>query len=229
MKETLMNILGIVKEKTSTTKILAILGVVLILAGLFFNVGTLKFKVKSKEMKKELKDKMGSYVSDEDINKRIDELEKETKRHSYKGTEMQSWGGIVILISGVAALALVYIDFVKAKLPEETVKKITIWDKLENRKMVWAPAVITLVVLILTWQIPLKKDFADDTHVDYKEVKKELEEAEKEAYMKASFVIGSGFVFIFLGAAALVAYPILYKPEIADATPATTEKEEVKE
>ena len=37
------NVLNTVKSKVKTTKVLAILGVVLILLGLFFNVGSLKF------------------------------------------------------------------------------------------------------------------------------------------------------------------------------------------
>ncbi len=222
------NVLSTIKDKVATTKVLAIIGVVLIIAGLFFNVGTLKFKVDKKAMKKELEAEMGDYKSvlgDDYVDKQLDELSKMAKRYDSKGTAMKCWGGFVMLIGGVAALALVYIDFVKAKLPEETVKKITFWDKLENRKAVWVPAILILVVLILTWQIPLKKDYADIRNIEYKEVKDSLKEA-KDAHVKVNYMIGAGFVFIFLGAASLIAYPILYKPEITEATPAATPADE---
>ena len=112
------NVLNTVKTKATTTKVLAILGIVLIILGLFCNVGTLKFKVHKKEAKSKIEEQMGDYKSlmgDDYVDKMLDELDKEAKKHEYSGTEMKTWGGPVILILGVAALAMVFIDFVKAK------------------------------------------------------------------------------------------------------------------
>ena len=199
------NVLNTVKNKVKTTKVLAILGVVLILLGVFFNVGSLKFKEAESE--------------GFDLNSMFGML-------NIKSEAMLTdyWGGIVIIILAVLALALAYVGFVKAKLPETAVNKITFWDKLENIKAIWVPAIIILVIVIATWKTPIQNKFLDSMNATLggvssmfgggEEAKLTREDLEDDSFKEdARYKIGTGFVLVVLGAAALIAYPIFYKPE----------------
>ncbi len=198
------NVLNTVKSKVKTTKILAILGVVLIILGVFFNVGELKFK----------EQKSGGY----DIGAMFGALkiESEAMLTNY-------WGGIVIILLAVVALALAYIGFVKSKLPETTASKITFWDKLENAKAIWVPAIIILVILIGTWKTPIQNKFVDSMNetmgsfssmLGEGNLKITKDDLKEDSFKDAtSYSIGLGFVLVLLGSIALIAYPIFYKPE----------------
>ena len=202
------NVLNTVKNKVKTTKVLAILGVVLILLGLFFNVGKIGYKVKNRE-KYKASITMYYEPSDEQLRESIKQVEKT----EFTNTSMKYWGGPVMLILSAVALALVYINFIESKIPEETRKKIAFWDKLKNKKMVLVIAAIIMVILISTWQIPVNKDIYED--IESSEIKEMKEESNADG-VKMSHSIGAGFILIFLGAASLGAYPFLYKPEESD-------------
>lgn len=209
------NVLNTVKSKVKTTKILAILGVVLIILGVFFNVGELKFK----------EEKSGGF----DISSIFGMLKVESE-----AMLTDYWGGIVIIILAVLALALAYIGFVKSKLPEATVSKITFWDKLENAKAIWVPAILILLILILTWKTPIQNKFINSWNSSIggmssmmgggdsmKLTKDDMKDDKFSDSVKYS--IKPGFIIVLLGAAALIAYPIFYKPEekVQETTPAT--------
>lgn len=218
------NVLNTVKEKVKTTKVLAIVGVILIILGLFFNVGRMHFKLQKEDARKSIEAEVGDYASyfgDDYITSQLDSLEKMAEAMEFEETAMNYWGGYAMLILGVVALALVFIDFVKAKLPVATAEKIKFWDVLKNKKLITLVAAVILVLLVVTWTTPLKKEFADSVGIEMKEVNDELKEGE-ENFVKAKYSLGTGFIFIFLGAVSLGAYPFLYKPEetVAEAQPA---------
>ncbi len=210
------NVLNTVKSKVKTTKILAIIGIVLVILGLFFNVGKLSFKVDKDKIKTSIKESAGSWLSDEEISKRIDSeidsVNSLAKSYTIEETSMNYWGGYVMLILAVIATCLVFIDFIEKKVPAEKIQKISFWSKLKNLKVVCLPAIIILVIMVATWKMPLKAGFADDADMEYKEVNERLDSM-KGYYLEAKFSIGLGLVFVVLGSAALVAYPLLYKPE----------------
>lgn len=204
------NVLNTIKSKVKTTKVLAILGVVLILLGLFFNVGSLKF-----DLGKDGAEGM-AMLSMFGIN----------LTEEVEATPMNCWGGYVMLILGILALAIVFIDFVKAKLPANAVEKFKYWNLLENKKAIWVVAAIIIVILVATWKRPMQAKFVDSMNESMSSLSsmasafggsssepekmkiKDLKDAEGIEYS-----IGAGFVIILLGAAALIAYPIFYKPE----------------
>lgn len=90
-----------------------------------------------------------------------------------------------ILVLGVLALALVYIDFIISKIPEG---KVEFLKKLRNPKLVLIPAIISVIMI-----------FVKASNVDIF----------KYSYIKAGF----GFYLLLIGAIALAAYPFLHKSE----------------
>lgn len=224
------NVLNTVKSKVKTTKVLAILGVVLVLLGLFFNVGKLHFKVQKDKVKEEVKTQAEQYgvsfgsEQEKAVEEEIESLEKMVDSYAIEETSMNYWGGYVMLILGVLALALAYINFIESKIPEEARAKIKFWEKLKNIKLILVIGVIILVLLVCTWKMAINTSIAKDADVKMSEVDDQIEALEKLTgdLVKGKYSIGSGFVLIFLGAAALIAYPIFYKPEetVAEAQPA---------
>ncbi len=210
------NVLKTVKSKVKTTKVLAIIGAVLIILGLFFNVGKLTFKVDKDAVKAEIKEQSGNYVSDSEISKmidsRIDSLNSMAKSQAVEETSMNYWGGYVMLILAILAVGLVFIDFIEKKVPADKIAKISFWSKLKNTKLICLLAVVILVIMVATWKMPLKKGFADETGLEYKEVSERLDSI-KEYFLQAKYKIGTGLIFVVLGSVSLAAYPLLYKPE----------------
>lgn len=210
------NVLNTVKSKVKTTKVLAIIGAVLIILGLFFNVGKLTFKVDKDAVKAEVKEQSGGYASDSEISKmidsQIDSLNSMAKSQAVEETSMNYWGGYIMLILAILAVGLVFIDFIEKKVPADKIAKISFWSKLKNAKLICLLAVVILVIMVATWKVPLKKGFADETGLEYKEVSERLDSI-KEYFLQAKYKIGTGLVFVVLGSVSLVAYPLLYKPE----------------
>lgn len=210
------NVLNTVKSKVKTTKILAIIGIVLVILGLFFNVGKLSFKVDKDKIKSSIKESVGSWLSDDEVSKRIDSeidsVNSLAKAHTIEETSMKYWGGYVMLILAVIVTCLVFIDFIEKKVPADKIAKISFWNTLKNTKLICLLAAVILVIMVATWKMPLKAGFADDANLEYKEVNERLDSME-DYYLQAKFSIGLGLVFVVLGSVSLVAYPLLYKPE----------------
>lgn len=215
------NVLNTIKSKVKTTKILAILGVVLIILGLFFNVGKLKPKVTDKEKFKSTNPYAAYYtLTDDQVKEAIKESEKEV----WETTGIEYWGGYVMLILGVVGIALAYIDFIESKVPAETREKIKFWDKLKNIKLISVVAAVVLILLILTWKMPINKYYCEKEKVEMEDLSEEFDDLEKIG-IKMKYSIESGFILIFIGSVALGAYPFFYKPEekVQEATPVSQE------
>ena len=91
-----------------------------------------------------------------------------------------------VLILGILALALVFIDFIIAKVPEG---KADFLKNLRNPKFALVPAILSAIILF-------SQANGDAGIID-------------TSYVKAGF----GFYLLVLGTIALAAYPFLYKGE----------------
>lgn len=135
------------------TKILGIVGALLLIVGSFMNFATADF--------------FGMKAS---ISLIGDELE-------------CPW----VLILGIIALAIVFIDFIISKIPEG--KVVDYLKYLKNQKFAAVPAVISAIIVL-------------------------VEANGDAAIFDSSYVnAGLGFYVLLIGAIALAAYPFLYKGE----------------